>query len=144
MRVELGQALRDFEHGFELGRTDGDGVECQSGGSSELQGFDNAVLQQPARIRLIVDEWRTPTSLPSVEFSRWSARAVASGSSVWVDQRQPADHAAHEADLLRELQALQGLTFELMQHLDQHGPSDAAALELVFGRCRLEFFERPK
>ena len=77
--------------------------------------------------------WRTPTSLPPRARSRSSACA----GGIRIRERQPADHAAHEIDLLAEIEAFLGLAADLMQDLDQHGPLDPAALELrpqVVGR----------
>ena len=69
--------------------------------------------------------WRTPTSLPPRAFSR-SIRATWLGAG----QRQPADDAAHEVDLLAEIETFLGLAADLMQHLDQHRSLDASAREL--------------
>ena len=91
------------------------------------------VLQQPARIGLVADEMAHADELAAagaqpLERARGGIR---------IGQRQPADHAAHEIDLLAEIEAFLGLAADLMQDLDQHGPLDAAALELgaqVVGR----------
>jgi hypothetical protein len=51
-------------------------------------------------------------------------------TGIWIGERQPADNAAHEADLARDIEAFLCLTVELMQHLDENGAFDAAARKL--------------
>jgi hypothetical protein len=49
---------------------------------------------------------------------------------IWIRERQPADDAAHEIDLLAEIEAFLGLAADLMQDLHQHRPLNAAKREL--------------
>src|SRR5262249_52628712 len=57
--LELWQATRDVEQGFELRGVPRDRVEGEPRRSQELERFDHAVLQQPAWIRLVTDEMAT-------------------------------------------------------------------------------------
>ena len=130
--LELRQALRQLEHGFELRRIDGYGIEGKPRRSEELLGFDHAVLQQPAWIRLVADKMAHADELPAGAQPLKRPRRC-----VGVSKRQPANHAANELDLVAEIETLLGLPADLMQHLHQHRSLDAAAVELrtqVVGR----------
>ena len=123
--LELGQALRDLEHGFELLGIDGDGVEGEPRRGQKLERFDDAVLQQPARIGLVADE-----VAHADEFAAAAQPVERARSGVGIGQRQPADDAAHEIDLAAEIEAFLGLAADLVQDLHQHRALDAGALEL--------------
>src|SRR5262249_57096613 len=86
---------------------------------------DHAVLKRPARSRLVADEMAHASKLAAgaqpLERTRRGIR---------IGERQPADNAAHELDLVGEIETLLGLPADLMQDLHQHASLDAAAAEL--------------
>ena len=105
----------------------------EPGGGEQLERFDDAVLQEPARIGLVADEMAHADELAAAAAQPLDRLR----RGVRIGERQPADHAAHEVDLVADVEALLGLAADLMQHLDQHRALDAAALELrpqVVGR----------
>src|SRR4029453_722289 len=102
-----------------------DGVEGESRRGQELERFDDAILQQPAWIRLITDEVAHADELAA---GAQPPERVRGG--VGIGKWKPADHPAHEIDLFAEIEALLGLAADLMQDLHHHRPLDLAARKL--------------
>ena len=105
---------------------DRNGVEDELCRGQQLERFEHAVLQQPTGIWFVADEMADADQLAAARFQSLDRAR----RGVGVGQRQPADDAAHEVDLLAEIETFLGLAADLMQHLDQHGSLDAGAREL--------------
>ena len=88
----------------------------EPGGGEQLERFDHAVLQQPARIGLVADEMAHADELAAAPRSRSSACDVASGSASGSQPTTPRTKSTSCADV----ETLLGLAADLMQHLDQH------------------------
>src|SRR5512133_2156466 len=122
---ELRQPNCEVEHGFELRRVDGNGVEGKPRRGQQLERLEDALLQHPARVRFVADEMAHADEFPARAQPLERARG-----GVGIGERQPADDAAHEVDVFADVETLLGLATELMQDLDQHCSRDAAAGEL--------------
>jgi hypothetical protein len=116
---EVGQPARDFQHRFELRRSDRDGIEGQPRGTEQPERFDHLRLQQPFRIGLVADEVADADQLAAPH--QFLERLRGGGR---IGQRNPADHATDE--IRRALDVEEFARLVELQHLHQHGAVDAA------------------